>query len=115
MKANLNTTEIAPPEDGLDVLMAHLPRYRAELTKLGISKEDVEWIVMLVWTGAATSMIRSLEDYRLARSRYFDLAKTILSGDWRSEGAVRMLTLSGEIMRFEEKYEHENASLPPIT
>jgi len=114
MKANLNTIEIAPAKDGLDVLLPHLPRYRAELTNLGIAKDDVEWVVLLVWTGAATSMVRSLEDYGRARAKYFEIARTVVSGDWRSEAAVRMLTLSGEIMRFEQEYEGVHGSLPKI-
>src|SRR5262245_21307519 len=77
-------------------LANYLPTYRDELLRKGLSKDQVDGFVRLVWTAPAIT-INSLEDYKCACSLHEELHKSVAKGDFLSPTAVRIHALGGEM------------------
>jgi hypothetical protein len=93
----------------------YLPRYRDELLRSGMSKEDVDWAVSLAWTGVQTPTITTLDQYKAACALHDKMAETVPKRDYKSPEAVRLAALGGEMIRFEEEYQEQHGRLPPIS
>src|SRR5262245_19979495 len=98
-------------DDYSDLYEAFLPQYRDELLRKGMSKEQVDGIIRLIWTDPEIK-IRSLEDYKRACALHEEMQKHVAKGDFLSPAAARLHALGGEMIRFEEDYEQEHGCLP---
>ncbi len=92
----------------------HLPKYRDELTRRGLSKADIDEAAAMLMAGSEQQpTISTLEAYQAACVALDMLSEEVPRDDTRSSAAIQLGALEGAMIEFEEAFEADYGRRPP--
>jgi len=77
----------------------------------GLPQQQVDWLMSLTWPDV---VVNDVADFRRACISYREVANDVAVGDWASPGALRLLELGSEVIRFETEYVEEYGRSPSM-